>query len=77
MASPWRGSTRAIAFSKTMGVGERDSVPAQRQPPSIFAGHDEFNLSNRKFRRWLLPPNENAIALVGRRLTEKCAVKLP
>ena len=54
---------RAIAFSKTMGVGEPDSVPAQRQPPSIFAGHDVFNLSNRKFRRWLLPPNENAIAL--------------
>ena len=47
-----------------MGVGEPDSVPAQRQPPSIFAGHDVFNLSNRKFRRWLLPPNENAIALV-------------
>ena len=46
-----------------MGVGEPDSVPAQRQPPSIFAGHDVFNLSNRKFRRWLLPPNENAIAL--------------
>ena len=54
---------RAIAFSKTMGVGEPDSVPAQRQPPSILAGRDVFNLSNRKFRRWLLPPNENAIAL--------------
>ena len=48
-----------------MGVGEPDSVPAQRQPPSIFAGHDVFNLSNRKFRRWLLPPNENAIALLA------------
>ena len=61
MLSP--SSARAIAFSKTIGVGEPDSVPAQRQPPSIFAGHDVFNLSNRKFRRWLLPPNENAIAL--------------
>ena len=48
---------------KTMGVWEPDSVLAQRQPPSIFAGRDVFNLSNRKFRRWLLPPNENAIAL--------------
>ena len=56
---------RAIAFSKTMGVGDPDSVPAQRQPPSIFAGHDVFNLSNHKFRRWLLHPNENAIALCG------------
>ena len=56
-------AARAIAFSKTMGVGEPDSVPAQRQPPSIFAGPDVFNLGNRKFRRWLLPPDENAIAL--------------
>ena len=46
-----------------MGVGEPDSVPEQRQPPSIFAGSDVFNLGNRKFGRWLLHPNENAIAL--------------
>ena len=48
---------------KNNGGREPDSVPAQRQPPSIFAGRDVFNVSDRKFRHWLLPPNENAIAL--------------